>query len=48
VQKCKVLLKADYFLDIAILNSHLNPIIYTLTSKDTRRAILRLLCQQCL
>lgn len=47
-QKCKVLLKADYFLGIAILNSLLNPIIYTLTSKDMRRAILRLLCRQCL
>lgn len=47
-QKCKVLLKADYFLGIAILNSLLNPIIYTLTSKDMRRAILRLLCRHCL
>lgn len=47
-QKCKILLKADYFLGIAILNSLLNPIIYTLTSKDMRRAILRLLCRQCL
>lgn len=47
-QKCKVLLKADYFLGIAILNSLLNPIIYTLTSKDMGRAILRLLCRQCL
>ncbi|XP_030649600.1 sphingosine 1-phosphate receptor 5a [Chanos chanos] len=45
---CQVLLKADYFLGIAMINSLLNPIIYTLTSKDMRRAILRLLCRQCL
>ncbi|KAM4635728.1 sphingosine 1-phosphate receptor 5a [Polymixia lowei] len=45
---CKVLFKADYFLGIAMFNSLLNPIIYTLTSKDIRRAILRLLCGQCL
>ncbi|KAM6940495.1 sphingosine 1-phosphate receptor 5b [Xenentodon cancila] len=40
--------KADYFLGVAIVNSFLNPIIYTLTSKDMRRAILRLLCMPCL
>ncbi|XP_029364901.1 sphingosine 1-phosphate receptor 5a [Echeneis naucrates] len=45
---CEVLFKADYFLGIAIFNSLLNPIIYTLTSKDMRRAILRLLCRPCL
>lgn len=47
-KSCEVLLKADYFLGIAMFNSLLNPIIYTLTSKDMRRAILRLLCRQCL
>lgn len=47
-KSCKVLLKADYFLGVAIFNSLLNPIIYTLTSKDMRRAILRLLCRHCL
>ncbi|KAJ3601611.1 hypothetical protein NHX12_032579 [Muraenolepis orangiensis] len=47
-KECKVLLKAEYFLGTAIFNSLLNPIIYTLTSKDMRRAILRLLCRQCL
>lgn len=46
--KCSVLYKADYFLGVAIFNSLLNPIIYTLTSKDMRRAILRLLCRPCL
>ncbi|XP_037544780.1 sphingosine 1-phosphate receptor 5a isoform X2 [Nematolebias whitei] len=45
---CKVLYKADYFLATAILNSLLNPIIYTLTSKDMRKAILKLLCRHCL
>ncbi|KAM6966168.1 sphingosine 1-phosphate receptor 5a [Tautogolabrus adspersus] len=47
-KSCAVLLKADYFLGIAMFNSLLNPIIYTLTSKDMRRAILRLLCRHCL
>ncbi|XP_051904769.1 sphingosine 1-phosphate receptor 5a [Hippocampus zosterae] len=47
-KRCHVLFKADYFLGIAMLNSLLNPIIYTLTSKDMRRAILRLLCSRCL
>ncbi|XP_028290137.1 sphingosine 1-phosphate receptor 5b [Gouania willdenowi] len=45
---CEMLDKADYFLGVAIFNSLLNPIIYTLTSKDMRRAILRLLCRPCL
>ncbi|XP_063052066.1 sphingosine 1-phosphate receptor 5b [Engraulis encrasicolus] len=45
---CHVLYKADYFLGVAMVNSLLNPIIYTLTSKDMRRAILRLLCRRCL
>ncbi|XP_026204750.1 sphingosine 1-phosphate receptor 5a [Anabas testudineus] len=47
-KSCNVLLKADYFLGIAMFNSLLNPIIYTLTSKDMRRAIIRLLCRPCL
>lgn len=47
-KSCEVLFKADYFLGIAMFNSLLNPIIYTLTSKDMRRAIIRLLCQRCL
>ncbi|XP_051995211.1 sphingosine 1-phosphate receptor 1-like [Xyrauchen texanus] len=47
-ESCEVLFKADYFLGIAMINSLLNPIIYTLTSKDMRRAILRLVCSYCL
>nr|XP_033779015.1 sphingosine 1-phosphate receptor 5 [Geotrypetes seraphini]XP_033779016.1 sphingosine 1-phosphate receptor 5 [Geotrypetes seraphini]XP_033779017.1 sphingosine 1-phosphate receptor 5 [Geotrypetes seraphini] len=48
VQTCSILFKADYFLGLAMINSLLNPIIYTLTSKDMRRAILKLLCCWCL
>ncbi|KAF3852229.1 hypothetical protein F7725_005584 [Dissostichus mawsoni] len=47
-RSCRMLYKADYFLGVAMVNSLLNPIIYTLTSKDMRRAILRLLCRPCL
>uniref|UniRef100_A0A668ATV7 Sphingosine-1-phosphate receptor 5b n=1 Tax=Myripristis murdjan TaxID=586833 RepID=A0A668ATV7_9TELE len=47
-RSCRLLYKADYFLGVAMVNSLLNPIIYTLTSKDMRRAILRLLCRPCL
>lgn len=47
-QSCPVLLKAEYFLGLAMINSLLNPIIYTLTSKDMCKAILRLLCSYCL
>lgn len=47
-KSCNVLFKAEYFLGLAMLNSLLNPIIYTLTSKDMRRAIIRLLCRPCL
>ncbi|XP_060092311.1 sphingosine 1-phosphate receptor 5 [Heteronotia binoei] len=43
-QACGILYKADYFLGLAMINSLLNPVIYTLTSKDLRRAIFRLLC----
>lgn len=47
-RSCPVLLKAEYFLGLAMINSLLNPIIYTLTSKDMLKAILRLLCSYCL
>ncbi|KAM4747572.1 sphingosine 1-phosphate receptor 5 [Rhinophrynus dorsalis] len=48
VNACPVLLKADYFLGLAMINSLLNPIIYTLTSRDIRRAILKLVCFLCI
>lgn len=47
-ENCRVLFKADYFLGVAMINSFINPIIYTMTSKDIRRAILKLLCKRCL
>lgn len=47
-KECPVLFKADYFLGVAMINSFINPIIYTMTSKDIRRAILKLLCKRCL
>ncbi|XP_005997536.1 sphingosine 1-phosphate receptor 5a [Latimeria chalumnae] len=40
----KFLYKADYFLGLAMLNSLLNPIIYTLTNKDMKRTVWKLLC----
>ncbi|XP_006161651.2 sphingosine 1-phosphate receptor 5 [Tupaia chinensis] len=41
---CPVLLQADPFLGLAMANSLLNPIIYTLTNRDLRHALLRLVC----
>lgn len=41
---CPVLSKADIFFGIATLNSALNPLIYTLRSKDMRKEFLRVLC----
>ncbi|XP_059848263.1 sphingosine 1-phosphate receptor 5a [Hypanus sabinus] len=35
---------ADYFLGLAMLNSALNPVIYTLTNRDMRHTIVRLVC----
>ncbi|XP_038626634.1 sphingosine 1-phosphate receptor 5 [Tachyglossus aculeatus] len=46
-QACPVLYQADYFLGLAMVNSLLNPVIYTLTSRDMRRALLRLLDPCC-
>ncbi|KAG1934205.1 sphingosine 1-phosphate receptor [Pimephales promelas] len=47
-KECPVLLKAEYFLGVAMINSFINPIIYTMTSRDIRRAILKLLFKRCL
>ncbi|KAG8441316.1 hypothetical protein GDO86_006882 [Hymenochirus boettgeri] len=44
VKECWILYKADYFFGVATLNSALNPIIYTLRSKDMRKEFLRVLC----
>lgn len=44
IQQCPILNKADIFFSIATLNSALNPLIYTLRSKDMRKEFLRVLC----
>ncbi|KAL1253454.1 hypothetical protein QQF64_018147 [Cirrhinus molitorella] len=43
-KKCSVLLKADWFIALAVLNSAMNPIIYTLASREMRKAFYRLVC----
>lgn len=43
-KQCSVLYKADWCVALAVLNSALNPIIYTLTSREMRGAFFRLLC----
>ncbi|XP_049587252.1 sphingosine 1-phosphate receptor 1 [Syngnathus scovelli] len=45
VHGCAVLYQAEWFLALAVLNSATNPLIYTLTSNEMRRAFLQtLLC----
>uniref|UniRef100_A0A8C3IV66 Sphingosine-1-phosphate receptor 1 n=1 Tax=Chrysemys picta bellii TaxID=8478 RepID=A0A8C3IV66_CHRPI len=44
VKACSILFKAEYFLVLAVLNSATNPIIYTLTNKEMRRAFIKILC----
>ncbi|KAJ3598828.1 hypothetical protein NHX12_032792 [Muraenolepis orangiensis] len=44
-KSCLILYRAEWFLALAVLNSAMNPLIYTLTSKEMRRAFLNtLLC----
>ncbi|KAF7703097.1 sphingosine 1-phosphate receptor 1 [Silurus meridionalis] len=48
IRSCDVLYKAEWFLALAVLNSAMNPLIYTLTSNEMRRAFLKmLLCSAC-
>ncbi|KAF3690971.1 Sphingosine 1-phosphate receptor 3 [Channa argus] len=42
--KCPVLYQVDWFIALAVLNSALNPLIYTLSSREMRTAFFRLLC----
>ncbi|XP_038157646.1 sphingosine 1-phosphate receptor 3a [Cyprinodon tularosa] len=42
--KCPVLYEVDWFIALAVLNSALNPLIYTLSSREMRSAFFRLLC----
>ncbi|MEQ2169767.1 Sphingosine 1-phosphate receptor 3 [Goodea atripinnis] len=46
-QHCPVLYKAKWFIALAVLNSAMNPIIYTLASREMRRAFLALVCGIC-
>ncbi|KAG7513926.1 sphingosine 1-phosphate receptor 3-like [Solea senegalensis] len=42
--QCPVLYQVDWFIALAVLNSALNPLIYTLSSREMRAAFLRVLC----
>ncbi|XP_007497878.1 sphingosine 1-phosphate receptor 3 [Monodelphis domestica] len=44
VKECAILFKAPWFIALAVLNSAMNPVIYTLASKEMRRAFFRLVC----
>ncbi|XP_069330110.1 sphingosine 1-phosphate receptor 3 [Eulemur rufifrons] len=44
VKACPVLFKAQWFIVLAVVNSAMNPVIYTLASKEMRRAFFRLVC----
>ncbi|XP_034048185.1 sphingosine 1-phosphate receptor 3-like [Thalassophryne amazonica] len=46
-RRCSILYKADWFIAVAVLNSALNPIIYTLASREMRRAFIGLVCGLC-
>ncbi|KAM4803249.1 sphingosine 1-phosphate receptor 3 isoform X1 [Urocitellus parryii] len=43
-RECSILFKDQWFIMLAVLNSAMNPIIYTLASKEMRRAFFRLVC----
>ncbi|XP_053196115.1 sphingosine 1-phosphate receptor 3 [Scomber japonicus] len=45
--RCPILYKADWFIAVAVLNSAMNPVIYTLASREMRRAFLGLVCGIC-
>ncbi|XP_051996088.1 sphingosine 1-phosphate receptor 2 [Xyrauchen texanus] len=44
MKECPILNNAAIFFSIATLNSALNPLIYTMRSKDMRKEFLRVLC----
>nr|XP_055072567.1 sphingosine 1-phosphate receptor 3a [Misgurnus anguillicaudatus] len=46
-KQCPVLYQADWFIGLAVLNSALNPLIYTLSSREMRAAFVRVLCCCC-
>ncbi|KAI4872916.1 hypothetical protein NFI96_005297 [Prochilodus magdalenae] len=43
IRACHILYKAEWFLALAVLNSAMNPLIYTLTSNEMRRAFIKML-----
>lgn len=43
-KRCPVLYQVEWFIALAVLNSALNPLIYTLSSREMRAAFFRLLC----
>ncbi|XP_066503988.1 sphingosine 1-phosphate receptor 3a [Hoplias malabaricus] len=45
--RCPVLYQVEGFITLAVLNSALNPLIYTLSSREMRAAFFRLLCCCC-
>ncbi|CAG12442.1 unnamed protein product, partial [Tetraodon nigroviridis] len=46
-RRCSILYRADWFIGVAVLNSAMNPVIYTLASREMRRAFLGLACAFC-
>ncbi|XP_028300765.1 sphingosine 1-phosphate receptor 4 [Gouania willdenowi] len=46
-RQCALLFSADFCITLAVLNSGLNPIIYTLGSSEMRKSITELLCCCC-
>ncbi|KAM6216129.1 sphingosine 1-phosphate receptor 3 [Rhynchocyon petersi] len=44
VKECAILFKAQWFIALAVMNSAMNPIIYTLASKEMRQAFFHLVC----
>ncbi|KAL7854572.1 hypothetical protein SRHO_G00167620 [Serrasalmus rhombeus] len=46
-ERCPVLYQVEWFIVLAVLNSALNPLIYTLSSREMRAAFFRLLCCCC-
>ncbi|XP_051549972.1 sphingosine 1-phosphate receptor 3-like [Myxocyprinus asiaticus] len=46
-EQCPVLYQVDWFIALAVLNSALNPLIYTLSSREMRTAFFRVLCCCC-
>lgn len=46
-ERCPVLYQVDWFIALAVLNSALNPLIYTFSSREMRAAFFRVLCCCC-